>query len=165
MLIQTTRFGPVQVDEQRLIHFSEGLVGFTGQKRFALIATGEQSSFYWLQSVDEESLAFVVTDPRLFVPEYEVAVREEERGKLDSEPDAGLQLFVICNKVDDLLTGNLQGPILVNPANRRAIQMVLSDRRYTTRHPLIQLPAKNGALSQSARRPSGPAPGRDFSRE
>lgn len=150
MLIQTTRFGPVQVDENRLLHFPEGLVGFSGQKRFALISTGDQSSFYWLQSVDEQALAFVVTEPRLFVPDYEVAVREEERTKLEAQADQPLQIFVICNKVDDLLTGNLQGPIVVNGANRRGLQMVLSDKRYTTRHPLIQLPERKGALSQSA---------------
>lgn len=151
MMIQTTRFGPVQVDAERLIFFPEGLVGFADQKRYALIATGQQSSFYWLQSVDEAELAFVVTDPRLFVPDYEVAAREEDRTKLAAGKDQPLQLFVIVNKVNDVLTGNLQGPIVVNPANRTALQMVLSEKKYTTRHPLIELPSKpDKKLSRTA---------------
>ncbi|MCG3179005.1 MAG: Flagellar assembly factor FliW [Phycisphaerae bacterium] len=150
MMIQTTRFGPVQVDADRLIYFPDGPVGFPAAKRFALISTGEQSSFYWLQAVEDESLAFVVTDPRLFVPDYQVTVRPEERSRLSADDGQPLQLFVIVNKVDHVLTGNLQGPIVVNPANRTAMQMVLSEKRYTTRHPLVQLPARDRDMSRTA---------------
>jgi flagellar assembly factor FliW len=150
MVIQTTRFGPVEVDEARLLRFPEGLVGFADRTRFALISTGDQSSFYWLQSVDEPSLAFVVTDPRLFIPTYQIAVRPEDGRRIDADPDQPLQLFVIVNKVDQLLTANLQGPIVVNPANLEAMQLVLSEKRYTTRHPLIHLPETREALSRSA---------------
>ncbi len=150
MLVETTRFGAVEVDESRLIQFPDGLVGFSGHTRFALIATGRQSSFYWLQSVDMPALAFVVTDPRLFVPDYQVAVRAEDAQRVGAEADQALQLFVIVNKVDQLLTGNLQGPLVINPRNLKAMQIVLSEKRYTTRQPLIQLPGRPEAMPRSA---------------
>mgnify|MGYP003497483790 CR=1 FL=1 len=65
MLIQTSRFGQLDVNRDRLIRFEEGILGFPKQKEYALIQTGDGSGFYWLQSVDTPDLAFVVSDPRL----------------------------------------------------------------------------------------------------
>lgn len=142
MLIDTSRFGPLEVDDQRLITFGEGILGFPNNRTFALVQTGEESAFYWLQAVDRPELAFVVCDPRLFVGDYRVPVRKDELSALAIGDPAGAQVFVIVNKIDDQLTGNLQGPLVINVATRQGRQMVLSDKRYSTRHPLIQLAAQ-----------------------
>jgi flagellar assembly factor FliW len=141
MIIETSRFGQIEVNEDRLIQFADGLLGFPDYKRFALIQTGQDSGFYWLQSVEAPDLAFVVTDPRLFVADFQVPIRAEELALLGLESVAGAQVFIIVNKVDGTLTGNLQGPLVVNVATRAARQLVLSDRRYSTRHPLMRVPA------------------------
>src|SRR5687768_15135601 len=75
--IQSTRFGTLVVDDGRIINFPNGLLGFPDHKRFALIQTGEENYFFWLQSVDEPNLAFVVTDPAIFFKGYDVPLREE----------------------------------------------------------------------------------------
>jgi flagellar assembly factor FliW len=150
MVIETSRFGSVEVDENRLIEFPKGILGFPNQKKYALIQTGEESSFFWLQSVDRAELAFVVCDPRLFVPDYRIPIRADELGQLGLKDPTGAQVFVIVNKVDDVLTGNLQGPLVVNCETRVARQLVLSDRRYTTRHPLMRLPQHEMAVSRTA---------------
>ena len=62
MIIETSRFGELEVDDQRLIEFADGILGFPGHTRFALVQTGQDSGFYWLQAVDCAELAFVVTD-------------------------------------------------------------------------------------------------------
>ena len=142
MRIDTSRFGPLEVDEQRLITFGEGILGFPNNRTFALVQTGEESAFYWLQAVDRPELAFVVCDPRLFVGDYRVGARKDEMGALAIEDPAGAQVFVIVNKIDDQLTGNLQGPLVINVATRQGRQMVLSDKRYSTRHLLIKLAVK-----------------------
>jgi len=142
MIIQTSRFGQLEADEQRLITFEHGILGFPDYKCYALIQTGRDSGFYWLQSVDCPDLAFVVTDPRLFVAEYRAPIKADELARLGLEGVEGAQVFIIVNKVDDLLTGNLQGPLVVNVATRVARQLVLSDRRYSTRHPLMRVPAR-----------------------
>jgi hypothetical protein len=66
MEIQSSRFGVLNVDEQRIIQFPQGLLGFPSHKRFALIQTGPEKCFFWLQCADEPNLAFVVADPRSF---------------------------------------------------------------------------------------------------
>ena len=142
MMIETSRFGRLEVDEQRLITFPEGILGFPNNLVYALVQTGEDSGFYWLQAVDRPELAFVVCDPRLFVADFRVPIRREEVNSLGLEEPAGAQVFVIVNKVDDLLTGNLQGPLVINVDTREGKQFVLSDKRYSTRHPLMRIPSK-----------------------
>ena len=157
MEIVTTRFGTLNVDDDRVIHFPKGLLGFPDHGRYALIQTGEENYFFWLQSVDDPNLAFVVTDPAIFFKGYEVPLRDETRQDLGMElagqgldEDGAqaaqnaatfLQVFVICNKVGEWLTGNLLGPLVVNAHNRLAQQVVLTEKKWTTRQPLMRLEA------------------------
>lgn len=139
MEIVTTRFGSLEVDAERILNFPRGLLGFPSHTRFALIQTGEENYFFWLQSVDEPSLAFVVTDPVIFFKDYQVPMKDELQEEL-SLPDMSLaQVFVICNKVGEWLTGNLQGPLVINTQTRCGHQVVLNERRWTTRQPLLRL--------------------------
>ena len=149
MIISTSRFGQLEVDPQRLITFDEGVLGFPDQKRYALVQTGEGSGFYWLQSVDTPDLAFVVCDPRLFVADFQVPVKLEELDCIGLTDPDDAQVFVIVNKIGDLLTGNFQGPLVVNVTNRHARQLVLSDKRYATRRPLMRV-SKAKTLSRTA---------------
>ena len=139
MLIDTTRFGPQEVDETRIITFPKGILGFPKYKRYVLLDAGEESYFWWLQSIEAPDLAFVVTDPSLFVPTYRVPLRADQMTELGLTSIDEAQVFVIVNKRDQLLTGNLQGPLVVHVQHRVAEQLVLSDRRFTTRVPLIEL--------------------------
>jgi flagellar assembly factor FliW len=149
MIIDTSRFGQIEVDGDRLISFAEGLLGFPDHHQFALVQTGAGSGFYWLQSVSAVDLAFVVCDPRLFVADYQVPVKLEELETIGLTDAENAQVFVVVNKVDDLLTGNFQGPLVVNVETREAKQLVLSDKRYSTRHPLMRVPRPK-AVSKTA---------------
>ena len=60
MIIETSRFGQLEVDAERLIEFPEGVLGFPDQHEYALIQTGQNSGFYWLQALSSPDLAFVV---------------------------------------------------------------------------------------------------------
>ncbi len=139
MEIQTSRFGRLVVEDERVMTFSRGLLGFPNYTRFALIQTGEENYFFWLQCVDDPNLAFVVTDPAIFFKDYDVPVRQETQSDLDLTDPALSQVFVICNRVGDWLTGNLLGPIVVNTQNRLAQQVVLTEKKWTTRQPLLRL--------------------------
>jgi len=150
MKIETTRFGTVTVADDRVIAFPKGLLGFPARTRFVLIESADESSaelaksdryFWWLQSVDQPGLAFVVTDPSLFVGNYSVPVHAEQLAALGVASLEEAQVFVIVNKIDHTLTGNLQGPLVINVRDRRGEQLVLSDRRFTTRVPLMELGA------------------------
>ena len=151
MKIETTRFGPMEVDPGRVITIPKGMLGFPLHKQFALIATSEESPFYWLQSVDEPSLAFVVCDPTLFVPDYAVVLKGDDKELLGVADEQEITTLIVCNKVEELLTGNLQGPIAVSAATRIAKQLVLSEKRWSTRHPLLKLVSREAeVVSQTA---------------
>ncbi|MGN6505011.1 MAG: flagellar assembly protein FliW [Tepidisphaeraceae bacterium] len=139
MEIVTSRFGILSVDDERIITFTKGLLGFPGRNRFALIQTSEENYFFWLQSVEEPGLAFVVTDPTTFFKDYEIPLREETQLEIELEDAAATQVLVICNKIGDWITGNLLGPIVVNVANQLATQVVLTEKKWTTRQPLLKL--------------------------
>ena len=149
MEIQTSRFGTLEVDGDKLITFEQGILGFPNQEQYALIQAGEDSGFYWLQAVGRPELAFVVCDPRLFVPDYYAPVKAEELEKLGLKSPDGAQVFVIVNKVGDMLSGNLQGPLVVNIETRAATQLVLSDKRYSTRHPLMRLAQREEVMTKT----------------
>lgn len=147
MEIVSSRFGVLTVDDQRIITFTKGLLGFPGKSKFALIQTNEENYFFWLQSVEDPNLAFVVTDPSTFFKDYEVPLREETQLELELTDPEAAQVLVICNKVGDWLTGNLLGPIVVNIALQLATQVVLTEKKWTTRQPLLQLRAEPLAKS------------------
>lgn len=146
MDVRTTRFGVIEIAEDRVITFPKGLLGFPDRKRFCLLEPGEDACFFWLQSLDDPDLAFVVTDPSLFVPDYSVPIRPEQMAELGLSRLEDSQVFVIVNKVDQTLTGNLQGPLVINTLTRAGEQLVLAEKRWTTRHALMKVaPAPRAA--------------------
>ncbi|MDP6600957.1 MAG: flagellar assembly protein FliW [Phycisphaerales bacterium] len=142
MNVQTTRFGLVEVDQSRLIRFPSGLLGFSSYTQYALLQPDDDGLFYWLQSTEAPELAFVVTDPATWVPEYQATIRDEQMKDLGIRDLDEAQVFAIVNKYDRALTVNLQGPIIVNLNNHRAMQLVLADKRWTTRHEIVHLAAE-----------------------
>lgn len=147
MEVRTTRFGVVEIAEDRVITFPKGLLGFSSYTRFCLLEPGQEACFFWLQSLDEPGLAFVVTDPSLFVRDYSVPIRPEQMVELKLGTLEDAQVFVVVNKVDQTLTGNLQGPLVINTVSKQGEQMVLAEKRWTTRHPLVSVAAPARAAS------------------
>lgn len=141
MNVQTTRFGMVEVDRNRIMTFDAGLLGFSSYRRYVLLQPDDEGVFFWLQSVESPELAFVVTDPSLWTPDYEATIRREQMEELELGSLESAQILVIVNKYDQSLTANMQGPIVVNLQNYRGLQLVLAEKRWTTRHEIVRLPA------------------------
>lgn len=149
MQVRTSRFGTIEIAEDRVITFPKGLLGFAEYKRYCLLEPADDACFFWLQSLDDPTLAFVVTDPSFFITEYSVPIRDDQMTELKLPRLEDAQVFVIVNKIDQSLTGNLQGPLVINTVTRAAEQFVLAEKRWTTRHPLVRLaePAQRAAVS------------------
>jgi flagellar assembly factor FliW len=147
MNVETTRFGVVEVADDRIITMPVGLLGFSSYRRFTLLQPDGDGVFFWLQSLDSPDLAFVVTDPSLWTPEYEAVIRAEQMAELGLASLDDAQIFVIVNRYGDTLTANLQGPIVVNVPSRQAMQLVLADKRWNTRHEILRLEAPAHAAS------------------
>ncbi|GAB4544245.1 MAG: flagellar assembly protein FliW [Phycisphaerales bacterium] len=157
MQVQTTRFGTVEIADDRVITFPKGLLGFGERTRFCLLQPSDEACFFWLQSAEDPDLAFVITDPSLFVPDYAVPIRNEQMEDLRLSSIDDAQIFVIVNKVGTRLTGNLQGPLVVNTLNKIGEQFVLAEKRWTTRHDLIDLKDQQGEVEITTQRKAASA--------
>lgn len=147
MILQTTRFGPVEVDEGRLIGFPAGLLGFSNARTFALLQPDERGVFFWLQSGENPDLAFVVTDPALWTDDFNVPLRPEQAAEIGAADPRDVQTFVIVNRRGGVLTANMQGPLVISTVTRRGVQVVLAEKRWSTRHELVRL---DGAVAAGA---------------
>lgn len=138
MIIQTTRFGDLELEEQEVIDFPLGIPGFQHLRKYTIISLPE-GSFYYIQSVDEGSLAFVAVSPFDFYPGYEFKLPEGVQKDLGSPSIEDIRVLNIVTIKDDLQQAsvNLVAPIVWNAANRLAVQVILQDTGYRTRHPLL----------------------------
>jgi flagellar assembly factor FliW len=140
--IETTRFGTVEVPEDRVITMSQGLLGFPEKKRFCIIQHKKDSPFFWFQSVEEPALAFVITNPWLFKPDYKVdlALVNQNTGWENDDEDVSSECYVLVTipkGSPEKMTANLIGPVIINNKTREAVQIVLSDESYSHKYPLV----------------------------
>lgn len=138
-VIQSAKLGPIAIDTERLITFPEGIPGFPEVKQYALVENDKGHPFFWLQAVEDPELAFVVTDPLIFKPDYRPALSPEELKELEIDRlDAVLVLTILTIPQDDplKLTANLMGPLIINSKTRKGKQFVLPDQNYSHREPL-----------------------------
>ncbi len=140
----TARFGEIPVPEVGVIRFSDGLPGFPEARRFLLLETGEEQVFYWLQSLDDPALAFVVMDPALLVPDYmgRLTLPEWDREFFAPVAPADLSAMVIVTFGEEGATANLLAPLLVREADRLGRQVILAESEEWLRMPVF-LPKKN----------------------
>jgi flagellar assembly factor FliW len=138
--IDVSRFGLRDLVQGWQLHFPAGLLGFPHRKDYCIQNHGQDVPFKWLQATDDPPLAFVITDPFAFLPDYQVEIQEQDLRELKVTDHRQLMLFVIVTlpgKTSPHLTVNLQGPVLVNRVNGWAKQLVLINSPYHTRHPLL----------------------------
>lgn len=132
-----TRFGQIEYDPENLLHFPVGMVGLPHLHDFIVMPNKKNGPLFWIQSVDDSDIAFVLTDPSNFFLDYGVVPDEAERQTLQiTEEDACFILTVVTVPPDQHITLNLSAPILFAPKTNRAIQVVLDDPRYHTKTPL-----------------------------
>lgn len=132
-----TRFGEVEYDPDNLLVFPAGLIGFPTLHSFVVMPNRKQGPLFWIQSVDEPDIAFVLTDPTNFFLDYIVKPDNAERLSLQiNEEDECFVLVVVTVPPDQKITLNLAAPILFAPKTNRAIQVILENTEYQSRTPL-----------------------------
>jgi flagellar assembly factor FliW len=137
--VSTERFGELEVEDDRILTFPDGLPGFPQATKFALIDVHGNEAFLWLQSLEDPTLAFLSTVPWPFFPDYEPEVPDSEQ-ELLGLTDAG-DAMVLClltiRREEGEVTANLLGPLVVNQRTRVGRQVVLADSDYPLRAPLV----------------------------
>ena len=139
MDVKTKTMGVKEVDSSQIVTFPDGLFGFEDFKKYAVIDS-EYEPFIWLQSVDDEKLAFLIVDPFIICRNYEADIDDESLKKINvkSPEDVIVMAIVTVPSDGSHITANLQGPIVINKKNNLCEQVILSDNRWTTKQDIIE---------------------------
>lgn len=141
MQIQTSRFGVVSIEQEDLVLFPEGILGFNDLRSFVFLEDPNDDIFAWLQSAENPAIAFPILEPELFADDYTVSLAKNDQQALQLEsPDNGFRVFTIVTIPEDptKMTANLKAPIVVNVAQKIARQCVLQDNRLAICEPIFQ---------------------------
>lgn len=152
MYAKTRFFGEVEIEDDKVISFEQGIIGFPDSHNYTLLydsEKGEESMISWLQSLDEPQLAFPVIDPLKICPDYSPRIDEEllqPLGELTEENLLVLVTITVPSNVEDM-TINLKAPIVINADLRKASQLIIEDDlpvRYKMYHMLKEAQEKAG---------------------
>lgn len=156
MHCRSTRFGAFDIQDEKVLTFPTGLLGFPESHRFVILDHDTEAPFKWLQSLDEAGVAFVIIDPALFHPTYNVEISSDALTEVKGTEQDELILTVLLTIPSDDPTGitaNLRGPLLMNSRTKLCKQLVLSDE-HPTRYPLFPSVQPASAASDSATIPT-----------
>lgn len=137
--VQTSRFGHVQCQDEDLILFPEGILGFADLRKFVLLDDPSDEIFAWLQSCEIPQIAFPVLEPELFTPNYQLNLTKHDLESLDLKKAVGIRSFAIITVPEDAtqMTANVKAPIVINIEKRSARQIVLQDNNLAIREPIF----------------------------
>ena len=132
MKAKTRLFGEIDIEEDKIIHLENGMIGFPDMQNFALIfdeEKGDKAKIMWLQSMDEPERAFPVMRPELVMPEYNPTVNDEVLEPLGTMTDENIFAVVTLTAVADVKKNsvNLKAPIIINTETRKGCQIIVED--------------------------------------
>lgn len=138
MIIETTRFGRIEIDPDRVIIFPRGLVGFLSYHKFCILEGSPDMPFRWLQSLEDPSLAFPLVQPHFFFTDYKVEICDQDAECLEARSRDDVLVFTTISfrRTPDGITTNLLGPIVIGTKKRIGLQIIQDAEKYSTKHPL-----------------------------
>ncbi len=142
MIVTSSRFGTIDVPDDRAFDFGPGLLGFPEGRRYIIVEIEDDEDYIWLQSVELPDVAFLAVRPWGFFPDYELDVPDDVQLEIGLEDLTDSEVFLLVtthHDGEDLtdVTANLLGPIVFNTNSRLARQLVLDSGVYGTREPLV----------------------------
>ncbi|MCI6630118.1 MAG: flagellar assembly protein FliW [Lachnospiraceae bacterium] len=150
MRIQTKIFGEIDIDEEKILHFANGIIGFPDLKDFALMydaEKGEKSNIRWLQSLQEPAFAMPVLDPLAVKPDYNPEVEDELLKPIgELNPDEMLVLVTLTVPKDiTKMSVNLCAPIVIHTESRKACQIIVDNEKYPVKYMIYDVLQKKKA--------------------
>ena len=155
MQISSTRFGEVDIREDAILVFPDGMIGLPGQ-RYALLSPGPDSPFYWLHSVEHGDVAVPVTVPWLFFNTYEVRVPDEDAARLELDAPGDADIVCVVRAAERLedFTVNLVAPVVLHRSRRLGRQIINDAHGYAVRQPLFSEVQLSDVMAEAPRVPA-----------
>lgn len=138
--VNTTRFGELQVNSEDIVSFSEGLLGFEKLTKFFVVDPGDSTLILWLQSIEDESIAFPIIEPKIFKPDYVAKLLPADMNSVQIESVTEAKIYSILTIPSDITTmsANLKAPIVINNEKKIARQIVLQDNKLTVKYEMYK---------------------------
>ena len=142
MHIDSRVFGEIDIDDDKIIRFEEGVIGFEEYHNYALIYDEEKrkdtkGGIMWLQCMDEPELAFPVADPLHIYSGYNPVVEDEWLASIGEFEDVDdIFLLSILTVPSDItkVTANLKAPLIINTVTRKACQTIVNNEEYEIKY-------------------------------
>ena len=134
--LKSTRFGDVELSDDAVVDFPNGLIGLSGH-RYALIPHGDDGTFVWLHSMEDAELALPLTRPWSFFPRYEVELSDSEAERIGVSDPARADVFVTVRAAEEAanFSANLRAPIIISGG--RGFQVINEADDAPVRAPLF----------------------------
>lgn len=143
MQIKTKVFGEIIIDDDKIIHFPNGIIGFPDLTEFTLIHDEEKGtdSIHWLQSLQEPAFAMPVMDPLIVCPDYNPEADDELFNILgEIKPDELLVLVTVTVPSDiTKMSVNLKGPMIINVSEKKGLQIIVEGDEYQVKFPIYDI--------------------------
>ena len=139
MQIDTLRFGMVEVDEEKLIGFDDGIPGLEQHHEYALLQFEESYPLVWLQSTEDMGICLPVLDTFAVLPDYVFDIDDIDVKQLELKTPDQLHVISVVVIPEDIqgMTVNLAAPIIINTSTGKAKQIVLSGSEYNVTAPIF----------------------------
>jgi len=149
MIVTTKNFGEITIDDEKIITFPAGIIGFPELTEFALIHDEEKGvgGIHWLQSMQEPAFAMPVMDPLAVEPDYNPQVDDEILKPIGELNPAETLVLVSATVPSDIkeMSVNLKGPFVINALEKKAVQVIIDGDEYPVKFPIYEiLKAKKG---------------------
>ncbi len=144
MQLNTKLFGEIEIEEEKMIFFEKGIIGFPHCQRFTLVydegEDGRQKNISWLQSIEEPAFALPVLDPLLVKEDYSPKVEEQLLKHLGTLEEDDTYVLVTVTATADVkkLSVNLKAPIVINVKERKAVQVIVEDD-FPVKFPIYEI--------------------------
>ncbi len=140
MKVKTTRFGELEVNPVDIITFTEGLLGFENLKRYFIVDPGDSTLILWLQSTEDEKIAFPIIEPKIFKPDYIAKLLPADLNGLELESLNTAKLFSVLTIPGNVveMSANLKAPVVINSSKKVGKQIVLQDSKLSVKHEMYK---------------------------
>lgn len=138
-VLNTKYFDKIEYDQEAVFQFEEGIPGFPDLHKFLIIDEND-STFTYLQSVDQEDICFVMINPFVVFEDYDIEISEESINKLEIKEIQDVMIYSILTIPENIadMTANLRAPIILNMTNKKGLQEIISNEKYNTRHKVVK---------------------------
>lgn len=141
--IETKPFGEMEVKEKNILNFPHGMYGFEDYSKFIILEPRKKNTIlYWLQSLDDSSLTFILTKPTFFIPTYQPVLDPDSFSVIGLPKIENVNIWSIVTIPagnPNQMTLNLQGPVIINPQNSLGAQFISMDDQHRTKVAVLDL--------------------------